>query len=185
VGRHSAPDDEGELGDVLVEEQPRPRPRPRHAAPDGEEQVRALATAETEIIDPEVVERARDDPPRNVVDAVVVEDEAYSVAPKPPTSRPGEPLAELPGPAAPDVAAATKERPGRADLRLLRESSSLRARALAALILPFVLYTIALVVIGRVDVYLFWIWIPAILAGILFGSQLDAAHKQSVAPPTE
>ena len=34
-----------------------------------------------------------------------------------------------------------------------------------------------LVVISRVDVYVFWIWIPAIFAGVLFGAQLDSAVK--------
>ena len=48
--------------------------------------------------------------------------------------------------------AGKKERASRADLRLLRESSSLRARCLAAVLLPFIVYTIVLVVISRVDI---------------------------------
>lgn len=165
MGRHSAQEDDGDLLVAPVDEE-RPRPRPRHAAPDD------TGLSHTDVIDPELVERGADGPPRDVVDAVVVEDERLPVraAPAPRPSLQPEP-------------AATKERPSRVDLRLLRESSSLRARCAAAVLLPFILYTIVLVVISRVDVYLYWIWIPAILAGILFGAQLDAAHKANT--PTE
>jgi hypothetical protein len=127
----------------------------------------------TDVIDPELVERVPDSAPRNVVDADVVEDDVgaepvAATAPPPPA----------PGPEAP---APKRERGGRTDVRLLRENPSLRARSIAALVLPFILYTIALVVISRLDVYLFWIWIPAILAGVLFGAQLDAAVKRTTA----
>lgn len=161
MGRHSAPEDDGDLLVAPPVETDRPRARPRHAAPDDDELLYA------DVIEPELVDPVVGGPPRDVVDAVVVEDERFPVriekAPAPPTP--------------------TKERPGRADLRLLRENSSLRARCTAAVLLPFILYTIVLVVIGRVDVYLYWIWIPAIAAGVLFGAQLDAAHKARA--PTE
>ena len=164
-----------------METAPRPRPRPRHAVPDTD-------LVHTDVIDPELVERVGDTAPRDVVDAEIVEDEHYSPRPAAPT---GEAIAQIapprpaPGPEpAPSAPAATKrERAGRADLRLLRANPSLRARCAAALVLPFVIYTIVLVVISRVDVYLLWIWIPAIVAGVLFGAQLDAAHK--AARPTE
>jgi hypothetical protein len=174
VGRHSAPDDDGDLlVEPVTETTARPRPRPRHAATNTD-------LVHTDVIDPEVVERVPDAAPRNVVDADVVEDDLHTepvAAIAPPRPAP-EPEADAAG-----SGAAKRERAGRADLRLLRESSSLRARAIAGLVLPFILYTIVLVVISRVDVYLFWIWIPAILAGVLFGAQLDAAAKRPT--PTE
>lgn len=172
MGRHSAPEDDGDLLVAPVEEPAaRPQPRPRHAAP--------AAEFDTDVIEPELVERDADRVPSNVVDADVVEDDppvAGAVAQSAP-SRPA------PGPAL-DVAqteapteAPKRERPSRGDLRLLRSSSALRARCAAALVLPFVLYTIVLVVLTRLDAYLLWIWIPAILAGVLFGAQLDAAAR--------
>jgi hypothetical protein len=63
------------------------------------------------------------------------------------------------------------------DLRLLRERPALRARCAAAAIVPFVLYTAVLAVIGRADIYLLWVWIPTVTAGIAVGGFLDAAHR--------
>lgn len=168
MGRHSAPDDDGDLLVAPVEEAAaRPRPRPRHAASDSE-------LVATDVIDPELVERAVNAAPGNVVDAEIVEDDvpAEAVADLEPP-RP-EPVANVAAPPAPST-----ERAAVGDLRLLRGNPSLRARCVAALVLPFILYTIALVVISRLDAYLFWIWIPAILAGVLFGAQLDMAAKRA------
>ena len=66
----------------------------------------------------------------------------------------------------------------RGDLQLLRQSASLRARCAAAVVVPFVLYTIVLVAIKRTDVYLIWFWIPTVVAGVLIGTFLDAAHRK-------
>ena len=66
----------------------------------------------------------------------------------------------------------------RGDLQLLRQSASLRARCAAAVIVPFALYTIVLVAIKRTDVFLIWFWIPTVLAGVLIGTFLDAAHRR-------
>lgn len=63
------------------------------------------------------------------------------------------------------------------DLRLLRERPALRARCAAAAIVPFLLYTAVLAVIGRPDIYLLWVWIPTVTAGIAVGGFLDAAHR--------
>jgi hypothetical protein len=63
------------------------------------------------------------------------------------------------------------------DLRLLRERPALRARCAAAALVPFLLYTAVLIVIGRVDIYLLWVWIPTVSAGIAVGGFLDAAHR--------
>jgi hypothetical protein len=127
---------------------------------------------DTDVIDPELVEPVADAEPRNVVDAEIVEDDAPARVAA---------AIEAPRPAPAPTPAPKAERPGRGDLRLLRENPSLRARAVAALVLPFILYTVVLVVISRLDVYLFWIWIPAILAGVLFGAQLDVAAKRAAA----
>ena len=63
------------------------------------------------------------------------------------------------------------------DLRLLRERPALRARCAAAAIVPFLLYTAVLAVIGRADIYLLWVWIPTVTAGVAVGGFLDAAHR--------
>ena len=63
------------------------------------------------------------------------------------------------------------------DLRLLRERPALRARCAAAAIVPFLLYTALLAVIGRPEIYLLWVWIPTVTAGIAVGGFLDVAHR--------
>jgi hypothetical protein len=65
-----------------------------------------------------------------------------------------------------------------ADLRILRENPSVRARCAAAVVVPFLLYTAVLVIIARTDVYLLWIWIPTVSAGVLVGTFLDLAHRR-------
>ena len=67
----------------------------------------------------------------------------------------------------------------RADLRMLRDQPALRARCVAAIVVPFLAYALVLLVIGRTDVFLLWIWIPMVAAGVLFGSFLDAAHRRA------
>lgn len=71
------------------------------------------------------------------------------------------------------------------DLRLLRERPALRARCAAAAIVPFLLFTAVLAVIGRADIYLLWVWIPTVTAGIAVGGFLDAAHRQDRNPSDE
>jgi len=73
-------------------------------------------------------------------------------------------------------------RPPNADLRMLREDPALRARCAAAVIVPFVLYTAVLLVIGRTGVYLIWLWIPTVTAGVLAGTFLDIAAKRRQQP---
>jgi|KBSSwiStaDraftv2_1062776.scaffolds.fasta_scaffold30443_7 hypothetical protein len=99
--------------------------------------------------------------------------EAAATDPLPVPSQHTSPLGPLPlaAPAAPLSSS-------RSDLRLLRLHPSLRARCLAALIVPFLLYTLVLVIISRTDVYLIWLWIPTVLAGALVGHLLDRAHKR-------
>ena len=66
-----------------------------------------------------------------------------------------------------------------ADLTLLREDPAVRARCAAAVIVPFLLYTVVLVVLGRAGVYLVWVWVPIVLAGVSVGAFLDAAHRRA------
>ncbi|MEO8888377.1 MAG: hypothetical protein ABI429_03670, partial [Jatrophihabitantaceae bacterium] len=67
----------------------------------------------------------------------------------------------------------------RGDLHLLRQSQALRIRCAAAVLVPFVIFTVVLVAIGRTDVYLIWLWIPTVLAGVLVGAFLDGAHRKA------
>ncbi len=75
-------------------------------------------------------------------------------------------------------AAERREGGTHADLRLLRERPALRARCAAAVVVPFVLYAVVLVVIGQLDSFLLWAWIPTVTAGVAVGSFLDAAHRR-------
>jgi hypothetical protein len=89
-----------------------------------------------------------------------------------------------------DTAVAEEERPDRpapaprpegathADLRLLRENPALRARCAAAVVIPFVLYTVAMIVLGGTAAYLVWVWVPTVLAGVTVGTFLDVAHRR-------
>jgi hypothetical protein len=70
------------------------------------------------------------------------------------------------------------ESSGSADLRMLREDPTLRARCGAAVAVPFALYTLVMIVIGHLGLYLLWVWIPTVLAGILVGMFLDRAHRE-------
>jgi hypothetical protein len=65
-----------------------------------------------------------------------------------------------------------------ADLALLRSHSDVRARVIAAGVAPFVLYTVAIYLVGGLDVFFLWIWAPLVTAGVLAGSILDAAHRK-------
>lgn len=66
-----------------------------------------------------------------------------------------------------------------ADLRLVREHADVRARCIAAVVVPFAAYVAVFAVLGRLGVSaLLWIWIPLISAGVLVGVFLDAGHKR-------
>jgi hypothetical protein len=67
-----------------------------------------------------------------------------------------------------------------ADLALLRDHSEVRARVIAAIVVPFVLYAVVLYLIGLpgVAVILIWLWLPLVTAGIVAGSILDAEHRR-------
>lgn len=87
---------------------------------------------------------------------------------------PGTPPAVAPRPGA---AEPPRRRSGTAaDLDLLRHDRSLRARTAAAAIVPMLLYVIVLLVMRRFDVFLIWLWVPVVAAGVLVGAFLDRAH---------
>lgn len=78
-----------------------------------------------------------------------------------------------------------KESGTRADLRLLRRNGAVRARCIAAVVVPFLIYSLVMVIIGRTDVYALWVWIPIVLAGVAVGTFLDLGHRaegRAVAP---
>ncbi|HEY3736465.1 MAG TPA: hypothetical protein VGL26_03405 [Jatrophihabitans sp.] len=66
-----------------------------------------------------------------------------------------------------------------ADLNLIRAVPGLRAGIFASVVVPFLLYTVAMVLMHRMDVYLIWLWIPTVLAGVLVGHFLDRAHARA------
>jgi hypothetical protein len=76
-----------------------------------------------------------------------------------------------------------RERATQADLRLLREHPALRARCIAAALVPFVVYTVVLFALARAHIYVLWLWAPIIAAGVLVGAVLDAAHRKVGRPP--
>jgi hypothetical protein len=66
-----------------------------------------------------------------------------------------------------------------ADLQMLRENPALRARCIAGALVPFILYTVGLIAVGRADIYLVWVWIPIVVAGILVGAFLDLGYRSA------
>src|SRR6185437_2701376 len=140
----------------------------RHSAPDSdEEQLSASAVIATSVV---VSGRhaGTDGEASAPVEVAPVE-----VAPVAVPAADTPPPAALPQAALPQAALAQAAAPKataqvhsgtRGDLHLLRESRSLRARCAAAVLVPFVIFTILLIALGRTDVYLIWIWIPTVLA---------------------
>jgi hypothetical protein len=98
-----------------------------------------------------------------------------------------EPIAELAAEASPVAEAGpvaeaqpVKVSPSRMDLQLLRARPLLRLQCTVALLVPFVVYTVVMFAVSRMDrTYLIWLWIPAILAGSVTGYLLDRAHARS------
>ena len=72
--------------------------------------------------------------------------------------------------------------PTRADVNLLKAVPGLRAQALAGLVVPYLLYTVVMVLLARTDVFLLWLWIPTVFAGALVGHLLDRAHAAKASP---
>jgi hypothetical protein len=182
MGRHSAPEDDE--GDVVVAPPPvavRPRPG-RHAQSEHDEPAESGATLEKPapkpgpreidepVSEPDVVPLAE-----QATERIAMLDDVLEPVTSEAAEYPTEPLAH---------AGKHERRIGKgnqstaADLELLRERSDVRARVIAALVVPFVLYTVVLYLAAAMDVYFIWVWIPLVTAGVLAGSILDAAHRR-------
>jgi hypothetical protein len=178
MGRHSAPDEDegGELRTVVPAGYERPRPG-RHSRPDDDEDVPPSIVLEAVRTTPP---RTQAEPSEEAVDEQVTEPVPVKAAE--PEAEP-EPAAsastELAVPPAKELMPVGKgNQTTAADLALLREHSEVRNRVVAAVVAPFVLYTVVMYLIDAVDVYFIWVWIPLVTAGVLAGSILDAAHRR-------
>jgi hypothetical protein len=67
----------------------------------------------------------------------------------------------------------------RGDLQLLRESPAVRARCIAAAVVPFALYTIAMIAGGLAHDFAVWVWVPIVVAGICVGLCLDLGYRSA------
>lgn len=134
----------------------------RHSAPDGE-----AAAAPAAVTRPRPGRHAQPEDDESVVEVApdATTEPVPDVAPEP-----------QPGPIARGNHATA------ADLALLRRRPDVRNRCIAAIVVPFVLYTAVLILLGAASVYLIWVWVPLVTAGVLAGSILDSAHRRE--PPT-
>jgi hypothetical protein len=187
VGRHSAPDDDaGELPDeavgaVLVDD---PAGAGRHsragaeseAAPDDEASLIELLADSDAVDDGADVAEVEEVGPAEAVGRGEP-DAAPPAEVAPPTEAVGAPPVPEPAPAPPGTDRTRHST--RADFALLRAHGDVRARCLAAVVVPFVVYVVVLAVVGATGrTYLLWIFIPLVVAGVLFGAFLDAGHKR-------
>lgn len=85
--------------------------------------------------------------------------------------------AEVSGGAAPPAAPASRAKSS--DLRLLRGSRVLQWQCAGAVVLAFLIFTSVLVVLGRTDVYLVWVWIPTVVSGVAVGGLMDLAARSA------
>jgi hypothetical protein len=89
---------------------------------------------------------------------------------------------EVAGPAeTPPATRAPKPTPAtgtRGDLQLLRSDTRLLLWCAGSVVLLFLVYTSVLILIGRTDVYLIWLWVPTVLSGMAIGGLLDRAHRR-------
>jgi len=156
----------------------------RHSAPDDDQDRDVPAASAVAVDDSGRGRHARSD--EEATDAIPVAEQETErlVPPEAETPAAAEPTVELP--VAPAQQAAQQAAPpvGKgnqstaADLALLRARSDVRARVLAAVLAPFVIYTIVMYLIDRIGVYFIWVWLPLVAAGVLAGSILDAAHRK-------
>jgi hypothetical protein len=160
VGRHSAPDDDAaELLESLAPADSAVAvaapARGRHARTDDDEQASAFD---------DTAKIARIEAPVDVGETAA------------PAVEGGAPSAEA---AVEPKRKRPRERSTAADFALVRDHSDVRARVIAALLVPFAIYTAAMAAVGRLDrSYLLWIWIPLVTAGILIGLFLDLGHRK-------
>ena len=89
-----------------------------------------------------------------------------------------EPVEPEPAPTAPAVSDVHPARGALGDLQLLRSDTRLMLTCAGAIVLIFLVYTSVLILMGRTDVYLIWVWIPTVLSGMTLGGLLDRAHRK-------
>lgn len=104
-----------------------------------------------------------------VVSTAVSEVGVDSSGPVVATADAGEPAAAPTGPRRGTVG----------DVGLIRRHADVRARVIAAVVVPFVVFFAVFAVTGELSVRsLIWIWVPAVTAGVLVGLLLDAGHRR-------
>lgn len=183
MGRHSAPDDaaaEASGGDTAggtgypAESAPFATygsaeiawvPMGRHTSEDAEAEA---DTGELDIIAFEPVPETDQDAGTDTAHPDVRGEDAGPDGPN------GKPAADI------DAGHAPSRRSSgtRADLQLLRDSPRVRIYCAAGVIAPFLIYTVLIMLLGRADVYLIWLWIPIVSAGVVVGAFLDMAHHK-------
>jgi hypothetical protein len=196
MGRHSAPD-ELQDGEVLVTAAVviDPPHRGRHARTDDEDAEPAIAPGtplHVVAVADQTTERMA--PPHAASDVATEPAAGPDLAAEPTievareaAAAPGQEPAVQPATESSEKVVAARVGKGNqstaADLELLRAHSDVRARVIAAVVAPFVIYTIAMYLGGELDVYFIWVWLPLVAAGVLAGSILDAAHRKRARTP--
>ncbi len=186
MGRHSAPDDDSGLGDSGLDPRPDDQtsgavatvPHGRHAHTDDEPDDGPPTEGLT------LLEDVLDAPPADVVASDDHPSPIPSPGPGPGLDFPAPTGSPIPPPATPLAGpVAGSAHATRQDFALVRQHGDVRARALAAVLVPFVVYVAVLAVIGDLTVHsLIWVWAPAVAAGVLVGLVLDAGHKRYPTP---
>lgn len=197
MGRHSAADDEDEgHSPVLVVFPPlRAVEGGRHARDEDAEAPTQSLPVVAPTADEVPVEAAAETTEPLAIIGPLADDEPFDgVADAPPAGAVDAPVEGVAGTLpeavvqAPSGGAARTSAPPRgthstaADLALMRRRPDVRNRVIAAVIVPFVLYIAAMVLIGAAaGQYLLWVWIPLVSAGVGGGLILDTAHRKD--PP--
>jgi hypothetical protein len=202
MGRHSAPEDDEDAGDVAVavvdrslKPHPLPVPRGRHSAPDDDDAADDASIAAGAGVGAGVgIEAPARHRPRPVpvapaaeagLEAVPEAGPQAAVEPvlktdSAPAAKPDKPAVPK-APKAPKASKLPKQRGDSAtqqDLAMLRSDPALRNRVAAAVVVPFALTAVVLTVVGELGSFFDWIWIPLISAGVLAGLLLDSAQRR-------
>lgn len=182
MGRHSAgSDDEDADVPVVVAAETAAARRGRHTRTEDTEETGPVDTGEVRSRQDRGATQDEQPTERIPLDDLLFEDQLSldDVAETEPV-----PSAEVPREEPPRKRPARGSQSTAADLALLRRHPEIRARVLAAVVVPFVLYVAILLLVGATGIqYLIWIWIPAVTAGVLGGLILDAAHRHRPASP--
>lgn len=184
MGRHSATDDDEADVAAGAPVQEDVRPRGRHSRPEDTEQTGPLAPLPdeqpTDRIGLGLVAELLDEAPTaEAAPGPEVEEGTSGEAVTGPAQTPPAEAPEAPEAPKPPQPGRGREHSTAADLALLRSRPDLRARCIAAVVAPFVLYLGAMLIVGAERVqYLLWLWIPLILGLALAGNFLDLAYKR-------